>query len=62
MNCLIFISVDTFGSDIVLVSASYDLHESDSLAFLNITSNGMCEMVRDILDNKKVPIVRLYVS
>ena len=49
--------VDSFSPDIILVSAGYDLHESDPLASLNITTNGICKMVRGILDSKPVPFV-----
>jgi len=49
--------IDTFNPDIILVSAGYDLHESDPLASLNITTNGIRKMVRGILDSKKVPFV-----
>lgn len=49
--------VQTFSPDIILVSAGYDLHESDPLAQLNITSNGIREMVRLILDSADVPFV-----
>jgi len=49
--------VEKFKPDIVLVSAGYDLHESDPLASLNITTQGIRTMVRDILDNTEVPYV-----
>jgi acetoin utilization deacetylase AcuC-like enzyme len=39
----------SFKPDIILVSAGYDLHESDPLASLDITSNGIREIVRSIL-------------
>ncbi len=39
-----------FRPDIVLVSAGYDLHESDPLASLNVTTEGIRKMVRAILD------------
>ncbi len=39
-----------FKPDIVLVSAGYDLHESDPLASLNVTTEGIRRMVRTILD------------
>ena len=38
-----------FQPDIILVSAGYDLHESDPLATLNVTTNGIREIVRSIL-------------
>ena len=49
--------VDRFDPDIILVSAGYDLHESDPLASLNITTDGIRRMVRTILDYKDVPFV-----
>jgi len=49
--------IDKFEPDIILVSAGYDLHESDPLASLNITTNGIRRMVRSILDNKEVPYI-----
>lgn len=49
--------VNMFQPDIILVSAGYDLHESDPLAQLNITSDGIRTMVRLILDSADVPFV-----
>ncbi|MCB4747977.1 MAG: histone deacetylase [Sulfurovum sp.] len=49
--------VDTFNPDIILVSAGYDLHESDPLAALNITTEGIQKMVRAILDYKDIPYI-----
>ncbi len=49
--------VKKFNPDIILVSAGYDLHESDLLASLNITTEGIRKMVRSILDNTNVPYV-----
>ena len=49
--------IDTFNPDIILVSAGYDLHESDPLAQLNISTEGIRKMVRMILDSKDVPFV-----
>ncbi len=46
-----------FDPDIVLVSAGYDLHESDPLAQLNVTTEGIREMVASILTLKEVPSV-----
>lgn len=45
--------VDRFDPDIILVSAGYDLHESDPLAQLNVTTEGIRKIVRLILDSKK---------
>ncbi|HEY9190959.1 MAG TPA: histone deacetylase, partial [Sulfurovum sp.] len=49
--------VERFQPDIILVSAGYDLHESDPLASLNITSEGIRKIVRLILDSAEVPFV-----
>jgi acetoin utilization deacetylase AcuC-like enzyme len=49
--------VERFRPDIVLVSAGYDLHESDPLAQLNVTTDGIRRIVRAILDTTKVPFV-----
>ncbi|WP_309496900.1 histone deacetylase [Sulfurovum sp.] len=49
--------VERFDPDIILVSAGYDLHESDPLAQCNITTEGIRKMVRGILDIEDVPFV-----
>ncbi len=49
--------VTAFNPDIILVSAGYDLHESDPLAQLNVTTEGIRSMVRSILDTADVPFV-----
>ncbi|PHS40416.1 MAG: histone deacetylase [Sulfurovum sp.] len=49
--------IDAFQPDIILVSAGYDLHESDPLAQLNITTEGIRTMVRGLLDSRDVPFV-----
>lgn len=46
-----------FKPDILLVSAGYDLHESDPLASLNVTTEGIRQMVRIILDETELPAV-----
>ena len=46
-----------FKPDIVLVSAGYDLHESDPLAGLDITTDGIREIVRAILDLGDTPVI-----
>ena len=49
--------IDSFNPDIVLVSAGYDLHQSDPLASLDITFEGIEKMVKIILklaDDKPV--------
>lgn len=49
--------VQHFEPDIILVSAGYDLHESDPLAQLNVTTEGIQKIVRLILDSADVPFV-----
>ena len=49
--------VESFEPDIILVSAGYDLHESDPLAQLNVTTEGIAKIVRFILDSTDVPFV-----
>lgn len=49
--------IESFQPDIILVSAGYDLHESDPLAQLNVTTEGIQQMVRGILDRRDVPFV-----
>ncbi len=46
-----------FKPDILLVSAGYDLHESDPLASLNVTTEGIRKIVRTILDQADIPAV-----
>jgi len=46
-----------FQPDIILVSAGYDLHESDPLANLKITTEGIRQIVRSILTLGDKPIV-----
>lgn len=50
-------AVDFFIPDIILVSAGYDLHESDPLAQLNVTTEGIRRMVQLILESADVPFV-----
>jgi len=45
-------AVQAFDPDIILVSAGYDLHESDPLASLNITTEGIAQIVEAILKTK----------
>ena len=45
--------IERFEPDIILVSAGYDLHESDPLAMLDITYKGIKTMVDKILSLKK---------
>ena len=49
--------VSYFKPDILLVSAGYDLHESDPLASLHVTTEGIRKMVRLILDQADIPSV-----
>jgi acetoin utilization deacetylase AcuC-like enzyme len=49
--------VTRFAPDIILVSAGYDLHESDPLAQLNVTTSGIRQIVRAILAVADVPFV-----
>jgi len=49
--------VEKFKPDIILVSAGYDLHESDPLAQLNVTTEGIRKIVRLILESRDVPFV-----
>jgi acetoin utilization deacetylase AcuC-like enzyme len=49
--------VERFKPDVILVSAGYDLHESDPLAQLNVTTEGIRKMVWRILDLQDVPSV-----
>ena len=48
---------ELFQPDIILVSAGYDLHESDPLAQLDITSEGIKKVVRSILDLGDKPVI-----
>lgn len=50
-------AVEEFDPDIILVSAGYDLHESDPLAQLHVTTEGIRKIVRQILDSAEVPFV-----
>jgi len=50
---------DFFQPDIVIISAGYDLHESDPLAMLDITTDGIREIVRLILDQADIPAIFL---
>ena len=49
--------VTAFNPDIILVSSGYDLHESDPLAQLNVSTEGIRNIVRAILDSADVPFV-----
>ena len=49
--------VKKFDPDIILVSAGYDIHKNDQLAGLNITTQGIRELVKQILTLKDVPYI-----
>ncbi|HHD78846.1 MAG TPA: histone deacetylase, partial [Epsilonproteobacteria bacterium] len=49
--------IEKIKPDIILVSAGYDLHESDLLAQLNITTEGIRTMIRGMLDRSDVPFI-----
>ena len=48
---------NSFNPDILLVSAGYDLHESDPLAQLDVTTEGIRQIVRSILDLGDKPVI-----
>lgn len=48
---------EKFNPDILLVSAGYDLHESDPLASLQVTTEGISKMVREILSQSDTPSI-----
>jgi len=48
---------DSFKPDLLLVSAGYDLHESDPLASLNITTDGISKIVKEILSQSDIPSI-----
>jgi len=50
-------AVQDFGPDIILVSAGYDLHESDPLAQLHVTTEGIRGIVHQILQSADLPCV-----
>ena len=47
--------VESFAPDIILVSAGYDLHRADPLAQLNVTTEGIAEIVSAIMSCSDVP-------
>ena len=48
-------TVRAFQPDIVLVSAGYDLHQADPLAQLNVTTEGIGDIVSAIMESTPVP-------
>ena len=49
------LDVESFKPDIILVSAGYDLHAADPLAQLQVTTQGIKEIVQSIMNCSKVP-------
>ncbi len=47
--------VKSFKPDIILVSAGYDLHRADPLASLEVTTEGISDIVSAIMESSKVP-------
>jgi len=47
--------VEAFKPDLILVSAGYDLHAADPLASLNVTTEGIAEIVSLIMESSNVP-------
>jgi acetoin utilization deacetylase AcuC-like enzyme len=46
-----------FSPDIILVSAGYDIHKRDPLAFITITDEGIRDIVSGIVTSAPVPVV-----
>ncbi len=49
--------IDDFKPDIILVSAGYDLHKDDPLAYLEVSTEGIGEIVNGILNSANVPFL-----
>ena len=49
--------VKAFNPDIILVSAGYDIHRFDPLAYLNVSTEGIGKIVENILKTADVPFV-----
>jgi acetoin utilization deacetylase AcuC-like enzyme len=49
--------VKSFNPDIILVSAGYDLHQDDPLAYLEVSTEGIGMIVENILNSADVPYV-----
>ena len=49
--------IEAFQPDIILVSAGYDLHRADPLAQLEVSTDGIKDIVRSIMKNSKVPVI-----
>jgi len=49
--------IEKFNPDIILVSAGYDIHTDDPLGSLNVSTEGIRELTRAILELKNVPYI-----
>jgi len=49
--------INRFDPDIILVSAGYDLHKEDPLTYLEVSTQGVGEIVKNILKSKDVPFL-----
>ncbi|RMA96991.1 histone deacetylase family protein [Hydrogenothermus marinus] len=49
--------VNKFNPDIILVSAGYDLHKDDPLAYMEVSTEGIGKIVENILKTKDVPYI-----
>ena len=49
--------VESFKPDIILVSAGYDLHEDDPLTYLEVSTKGVSEIVKNILKSSNTPFL-----
>ncbi len=47
--------IESFQPDLLLVSAGYDLHAADPLASLNVSTEGIAEIVSLIMESTEVP-------
>ena len=51
----LLLDIEAFNPDIILVSAGYDLHKADSLAQLQVTTEGIRKIVEAIMRSSEVP-------
>jgi acetoin utilization deacetylase AcuC-like enzyme len=49
--------IESFGPDIVLVSAGYDIHARDPLAGIRVTTEGVGMIAESIISARDVPVV-----
>lgn len=49
--------VNKFNPDIILVSAGYDLHKDDPLAYMEVSTEGIGKIVENILKTKNMPYI-----